>query len=494
MRQVYVISDLHLGGRYGNPDDPDDRGFRICTHVPALAEFVTALARKRGVELVVNGDLVDFLAEETEQDPHGCAFTQDPAAAVAKFDALVARDQVFFDALREFLAAGHKLVITLGNHDLELVLPQVRARLRDHLGDDGTRDFHFIHDGEAYLVGDALIEHGNRYDGFNVVNFNDLRQLRSLQSRRQPVPARWNYEAPPGSFMVTHVMNAIKAEYKFVDLLKPETGAVIPFLFALEPGYRKVLGEVAKIGLRARSFKLDEPALPAIGGDISSTGGGVDSIGGDLGGIGGDISSPGAPADDPLDKLLRAELGEAHGEFVAAVAPPAEDALGEDISAADTINRAVGLARLLFAKNDSEVRKRLPALLQSLRSLQGDRTFDRSVETEPAYLDAARDLARNGFKYVLFGHTHLAKDIEMDGGARYLNSGTWADLMRFPDTIVSAPEPEALARLGEFAGNLARNRIADLVQFTPTFIRLDVGDDGKVGAAALVDYTGPDSL
>ena len=26
-RQVYVISDLHIGGAYGNPEDPNDRGY-----------------------------------------------------------------------------------------------------------------------------------------------------------------------------------------------------------------------------------------------------------------------------------------------------------------------------------------------------------------------------------------------------------------------------------------------------------------------------------
>ena len=61
---AYVISDLHLGGVYPTTNDPEDRGFRICTHVPELTRFIDALTAKPGpLELVINGDLIDFLAE-----------------------------------------------------------------------------------------------------------------------------------------------------------------------------------------------------------------------------------------------------------------------------------------------------------------------------------------------------------------------------------------------------------------------------------------------
>src|SRR5205085_9372924 len=99
-------------------------------------------------------------------------------------------------------------------------------------------DFEFIFDGEAYQVGDALIEHGNRYDKWNQIYYDALRHIRSFQSRRQEVPEEYAFPPPPGSEMVRTVINPIKKEYAFIDLLKPETSAVLPILMALEPGFR----------------------------------------------------------------------------------------------------------------------------------------------------------------------------------------------------------------------------------------------------------------
>ncbi|MEJ2238454.1 MAG: hypothetical protein P8X82_09175, partial [Gemmatimonadales bacterium] len=85
-RQVFVISDLHIGGDYAAPDDPDDRGFRISTQVPALTSFVTALADKQPggpvIELVINGDFIDFLAEKVPNSSGWEPFTLDPEVAV----------------------------------------------------------------------------------------------------------------------------------------------------------------------------------------------------------------------------------------------------------------------------------------------------------------------------------------------------------------------------------------------------------------------------
>jgi len=85
-RRVYVISDLHLGGTYGKTSK--GRGFRMNTHVSELAEFVEALAQMPSdglkIELVINGDMVDFLAEREDAPPYWTPFTCDAKAACAK--------------------------------------------------------------------------------------------------------------------------------------------------------------------------------------------------------------------------------------------------------------------------------------------------------------------------------------------------------------------------------------------------------------------------
>ena len=64
--QLYIISDLHFGGRCG---------LQIFKQGETLAAFIQQLTNRPSskVGLVLNGDIVDFLAEEnaTYLDPVG---------------------------------------------------------------------------------------------------------------------------------------------------------------------------------------------------------------------------------------------------------------------------------------------------------------------------------------------------------------------------------------------------------------------------------------
>lgn len=487
VREVYLVSDLHLGGMQPTTADPDDRGFRICTHGRELARFVSALAGKPArVEIIVNGDMVDFLAEE--DDGGGWTpFTADEQAAADKLDRIIDRDRELFDAFGEFLQRGHRLTLLLGNHDIELSLPAVRRRLAGRLGIDARHDFHFIYDGEAYVVGRALIEHGNRYDPFNVVDYDGLRRLRSTLSRHQALPDAHAFDAPAGSYMVAQVINPIKTDYRLIDLLKPETGAAIPVLMALEPGYRSILTRVAALGLKARKHRLASAAMPSFAGDISSEGGDAWTPGG----FASDISSAGT-APDPLAAVLR-EAMQGDADLLLDGNPAAPDFV-EDISTRETVDRTLGLARMLVSSSGASVASRLPALLAAVRCLQNDTSFARDAECFTEYLDAARDLAGGGFDYVIFGHTHLARDITLSGGARYLNSGTWADLIRFPSEILAGPERQALDALRAFVEDMGTGRLKAWTSFIPTYVKLTVGGGGEVRDVTLCDYTSPDRL
>ena len=480
-REIFLISDLHLGGVQPTTDAPDDRGFRICTHGRDVAAFIAALAEKpQPIELVINGDLVDFLAE-ADTDNAWSAFTADQQAASSKLDAIVGRDPEVFRALGALLGRGHRVTLLLGNHDIELALPAVRRRLMEQLGIDGRHDFNFIYDGEAYVVGRALIEHGNRYDSFNVVDYDALRRVRSLLSRNQPVPAEYVFPPPAGSYMVAQVINPIKREYRLIDLLKPETGAALPILMALEPGYRSVLTRCAELSLRARKHRLESAALPSFAGDISAGGAEVVSFA-------EDISA--APAPDPLDIVVRSAL-KADADLVLKVTVAhaiVESSFAADISAQETIDRTWGLARMLLSSDRSPLESRLPALLAAVRGLQNDQSFARDAECFPEYLDAAKDLAGRGFDYVVFGHTHLARDVSLTGGARYINSGTWADLIRFPKEILGGSSAHALDGLRAFVEDMGAGRLHQWTTFTPTYVKLTLGGDGAVRDVTLKDY------
>lgn len=497
-RQVFVISDLHVGGDYPHSDDPEDRGFRISTQVPALAAFVTALADKQpeapSIELVINGDFIDFLAEKEPASDGWMPFTLDPGAANAKLEAMVERDRALFSALGRLLARGHRLTITLGNHDIELALPQVRKRLMELIGVEGHHQFNFVYDGEAYVIGDVLIEHGNRYDMFNVVDHDALRRYRSLLSRNQPVSVEHRFNAPTGSHIVASIMNPVKSSYPFIDLLKPETGAAVPVLLALEPGTRKLLARMALMVKRARAHKLSGAAMPGFGGDIHAEGDAGVSFGDDIGSFDGDMSAaaPLSADDDALAAVVHDAMGDDGDAFLAEFREPAS--VGEDISTAEFFDRSMGLASLLLARNDDDVERRLPSLLKALRSVQGDKSFDRSVETAREYLDAARELARGGFRCVVFGHTHLAKRVPLENDALYINTGTWADVMRFPMEILAGSDEEALPKLREFVQDLAAKKLKRWIGTGATYARLDLDAEQRLLQAELLDFEGPENV
>ena len=479
-RIVYVVSDLHIGGAYAS-DPAGGRGFRICTRVAELTRFVQAVAARSSpggarTELVINGDFVDFLAEAWPTEPRWRPFIEDDGAAAARLGDIVARDRPLFSALGDLLEAGHRLTILLGNHDVELSFPAVRRVLEQALGVRPGHDLAFIYDGEAYAVGRALIEHGNRYDGFNVIDHDGLRRHRSAQSRRQAVPEDMRFRVPPGSNIVTHIMNPVKERWPFVDLLKPESTACIPLLLALAPGSRREIQPFLPLALEAKQRDPGPDAMPMFAGDISA--------------------GP-AVRQDPLRDVLGAVLGDSDAvdAFLADIDDSASAALDTsgDISFGSGLSAARGWVGLLLGRESKPLSTRLPSLLRALRALHSDTSFDRRVEGQSCYQDAAQVLLCRDFDVVVFGHTHLAKQVELPGG-RYLNTGTWADLMRFPPELLTAPGDEALARVADICADLEARQLDDYIVFVPTFARITLAPGGEVLSAELRDWTGPDSL
>ena len=493
-RTIYVISDLHLGGVYGKK--PKARGFRINTHVADLVEFVNSIAAGPQTELVINGDMVDFLAERVETSPSWSDFNFDPNVACAKLQAIADRDRPFFDALRAFLDKGHRLTILLGNHDIELALPAVRRKLKEVIGVQVGHDYELIHNGEAYSVGDALIEHGNRYDPWNTVDHDGLRQICSLHSRGQS-HEKASFDPPAGSKMVARVINPIKEDYKFIDLLKPETDVAVPLLLALEPGYRSALMEVIPLKKQTLSHGMDKDADPVFGGDIHAGGSDTsEAFGSDIS-AGGDFGAP-AQASNPdvdpeaaLQKILADRLPGGAADFERRLEPAAgstESDIGSDISTASFIDRTMGMIGLLKSKDDQDVGRRMPALLRSLQALQPDRSFDLDNETDPNYTTAARKRLEGGFHYVLFGHTHMPKKIELSPGCWYLNSGCWADLMRLPPDIITAKPEDARKALDPFVLDMAADQLERWIIFNPTYIQLELDQDNRVVKADLMTF------
>lgn len=494
MRHLYSISDLHLGGA---PDTSDVPGSQICNAYAELAAFIDWIASPesspRGdVELIMNGDFVDFFAIDGADGAR--TWTASEPEAIARLERVRLRARAVFDALARFVAAGHRLTLLVGNHDVELSMPRVRAHLLRLLG-DGDR-VRFIYDGEAYTVGRALFEHGNRYDRWNVIDHDRLREERSVASRGLPVDERARksrfFRPPAGSHLVVRVMNRIKARYRFVDLLKPETGAVIPLLLALEPDHRAEFEDVfaaASIASKLVGHGLDAPATPASAGDLDTSGATKHTT---LASALEEELGPDAPVF--RDEIRRATL--TGGDL--SVADDAAAAARWLAATADSLaEKTRSLTKILDVIGERDHEQRRNKLLVALCHLNAtDGSFD--VERElPDYLDAARAIASHGgFDLVVFGHTHLPKriDITLDGRtARYLNSGTWVDVMRLPPAITNSDESLAKAALSGFIAAIGSNDFAPYVRRYLSYVEAVVADDGRVIEAEVRSYCGSES-
>lgn len=203
-RHTVVLSDVHLS--QAHPDDPSDplwmRYRRTEYHPDAeLAALVDELLARVGddpIELVFNGDLFDFDApwvkdgessfDEFPLDAPGCA------EHVAR---MIDDHPGWFGATARVVAAGHRVLFTSGNHDVELYFPAVREAIRRRIGaraaelgaplDDAALEacvrfrtwFHVTED-RIYL------EHGSQYDMLNGVP-NPMRPLTPCGTQVHPV-------------------------------------------------------------------------------------------------------------------------------------------------------------------------------------------------------------------------------------------------------------------------------------------------------------------
>lgn len=179
-----VLSDLHLGDIEEHADGwKAHKSARHCFD-DALAEVVGRLSNRGapGDErtLVLNGDIVDFdLVTSVPDAPpwpvsaaerrHGLDAT--PEKSAWKLERVLADHPRFVRMLAEVLAAGHRVVYLLGNHDRELCFSEVRAAFASSveraaeeagLSVDVSRlrfePWFFYEPGRIY------VEHGQQYD------------------------------------------------------------------------------------------------------------------------------------------------------------------------------------------------------------------------------------------------------------------------------------------------------------------------------------------
>ncbi|MCC6873663.1 MAG: metallophosphoesterase [Sandaracinaceae bacterium] len=435
--EIYSVSDLHLGG--------EGSGAQIFDSGSLLADTIRLVADRAGagkrVALVLNGDIVDFLAE-----PGARYF--DAVGAPAKL-ARIAADPAFapvFTALAELTARERaRLVLVLGNHDVELALPAVRDVLLSLVAksDAAAGRVRIAMDGTGYACSaggaSTYFVHGNDVDPWNPVDQSALRRAITASNTASTI-APW--EPNGGTQLVVDVMNGVKARYPFVDLLKPESKPLFAILLALDPGLVGKLGGIAKAWLtRQRTAPRLEGALESVSG----------------------LEALETDAELTEDRALAILLED--------LAPAAQEAALEVV-------RVFGVV---------DLRKAL------VKWLRGDRTFDPSAEDDQFRALDARVGAH--VRFVVTGHTHLCRAIKRKNGGAYFDSGTWARLIGLTGAML-ADDPSFEPVFGALGkGTMAAlDAFPDLVRRRPTVVCLAPDGAGQVFGELRIAKRGPDGV
>jgi len=459
--ELHVVSDLHLGGR---------PGFQIFCQGETLANLIRRLAQPsdRRVGLVLNGDIVDFLAEAP-------ATYLDPQGAINKLDRIFYQDQAFstvWSALQHFVAQPNRqLVLVLGNHDVELALPHVTEWLLEKLSNNdsaarGRVTTCFDGAGFACAVGNRRVFciHGNDLDIWNMVDHRQLLDV-SISINSGRMPRQWDPNA--GTRLVIDVMNEIKRDYPIVDLLKPEVEAVVPTLLTLDPGRLKAITKI----LTVAAYLSRDIARRTIGFLSAER---------EM------IQSP-----TPISKEeVMAEFLSKYFEYEAAQ-PMDADALLRDAhlamdEAVEPATRAVeepeflGPIDYLPAILSSE-KKKVEKLRKGLKkNLEHDHSIDLTQNDDMfKKMDEEMGIEVN---YLITGHTHLERAIERNApNCYYFNSGTWIRQIRLTEEILGDSQEFArvyeafksgsMQQLDEI-DNLGPSRNHALVTLKPTVVSI----------------------
>jgi len=240
-----IISDLHLTGGQSALQGFSDAQQAALEGLTAAAYSGEPLGRADDVELIINGDALDFLATS----PYDTQGASDVPTALEKLNKIIAAHGPFFEMLRHFIATqGRHVTFITGNHDIELCFEEVRAQLRETIGVAVNDSRIFFCPTRFYRpLPDVYIEHGNHYDFWN----HCISGLWDEQG--QPLDLRPStITLPFGSYYWQHAAHSISLEYAYFDHFEPSMNSLrqIALLCLLNPG---IVMESARLTLQMLS-------------------------------------------------------------------------------------------------------------------------------------------------------------------------------------------------------------------------------------------------
>ncbi len=421
--ELYVVSDIHLGG-----EKNESGNFQIFKQGDRLGGFITQIADIRPDEevgLVLNGDIIDSLAEE---DVPGY-IALDPNVATAMMNRIYA-DPSFkpvWDGLEYFISKPKRhLILVIGNHDIELALPVVEDSVRQRLAgtnNEAQSRIYFATRGGGFAckVGKANVfcTHGNEVDEWNWVDYSKLGELANATNAGRIVEkSRWEPNA--GTRLVIDIMNTVKRRFPFVDLLKPEVAAVAGILLALDKNILKQIDFTSAIPITLDKKRGKRVVSDLLADDPTETGASTEAIAKEVTEklLGPSFQAALKVSISENELLFEVEKSMAAGTaFEARPVSESEDGAPEVLGIGDIVAGWVGLV------SKPEALRR--ALLDWIKD---DKFFE--VDDIDALYTSMQERVGDGIDFVITGHTHKAIAWQMQRHGFYYNCGTWIRLLR----------------------------------------------------------------
>jgi len=399
---ILIVSDLHLGSGEtleGQKNPLEDFHFD-----ERFAELLSwkASQHPHSLQLLILGDAFDF-PQVLPEIGLNCADSRlgtTQEESLRRLELIIQGHRILFDALREFLSTGNTVRFLRGNHDIDLIWPDVQARLRREIGGGNNLIFE---DAYIYRHMGLYCEHGNQYSPDNAFE-NPQRPIVTDSQGKARLERCW------GTYFMDVVYNDIETRFPVIDNI--ENGQVIRgALKAIKSETvsftGKVVGQMLKIAYRA--------GLPVWGWFGSWV------MGDEFAHIPPKEELPTGrieTAEDFLKFLSDPEISENllsrfkdepdfRAQFEAEIDEVVKEQTGKELHLlpAEDINRTMGL---LTGKNVYQ------------------RAAEKILRKEPG-LDA-----------VVFGHTHTPVDgnfvsLSDDFTGKYFNSGSWTNSVDLDD-------------------------------------------------------------
>lgn len=241
-RTEIIISDIHVGA--GELDDCDGK------LEAQLVHFLGSLSARREspVELVINGDFLDFAQAEPWKGEkfEGAAgdiplcFTEEQS--LKKLNRIIESHKAVFQALNKFLKApnDNRLVIMPGNHDVDFFWKGIRKRFSKEVYDtallsaDSPLQFYLEPVYRPAHLTHVHIEHGHQHDLCNRFIVHD-----ELRWSEAALPIFIDSEGKErllecvGTRFMVQCMNPLDFHYRFIDNIKPFSKFVDLFLLSI---------------------------------------------------------------------------------------------------------------------------------------------------------------------------------------------------------------------------------------------------------------------